>query len=483
MAEALYLIIVHMVSIILFVLALIIRLVSADQSFWLDEGASIFFARLPIFSFFTSIIGDFHPPLYYLLLHFWLPLAGRTEWLIRLPNVVFGAFCVPILFLLLKEVLEKEKKRFALLGALLLMINPLHIYYSAELRMYSVNALLSLLSWLFLIKAVKSKDKDRSSWISFTIFTVLNLYTFYGSFFNLFSQAVLVFWQYKKKIRPFMVCTLISGLIFLPWLPTLAKQLSGGGYLTKILPGWSQLSGNLSPKSLGLIMAKFTIGRISLANKGAYAVFVAGVSLYFLLCSYLASLSKEGKIFLVWFYISLLAAIFVSIWSPVLGFWRYVFLLPAFVSIITIGLSNLPPSAVSLNLIVVFLVFTLGNAIFLTTPSLHREDWRAAAQLIAKDNSISVVNFPDVFAPLRYYAPGVYFYADQISLGKMRPDLDQSFPLVLKGRTTIFVFDYLSDLTDKRRSIMIWLKEAGYKLNQTHDISGVGFIYEFVAPI
>ena len=78
-----------MSSIILFLTSLIVRLVSANQSFWLDEGVSISFARLPLGSLFTSIANDFHPPLYYLLLHFWLPIAGRAEWLIRLPNIIF----------------------------------------------------------------------------------------------------------------------------------------------------------------------------------------------------------------------------------------------------------------------------------------------------------------------------------------------------------------------------------------------------------
>ncbi len=471
-----------MSSIILFLTSLIVRLVSANQSFWLDEGVSISFARLPLGSLFTSIANDFHPPLYYLLLHFWLPIAGRAEWLIRLPNIIFGALCIPVLYQLLLELLGKEKRKIALIASLFLMVNPLHIYYSAELRMYSANALLSLLSWLYLLRALKDKSKNKRHWYLFTLVSLLNFYTFYGSLFNLISQWVFVIWKQKKKFKSFVICNLVIGLLFLPWVPTLMKQLSGGGYLTKALPGWNELSGNLSPKSLGLIMAKFTIGRITLANKSAYAIFVAGISLYFLLCSYLASLSKEGKALLVWFYISLAVAIFVSLKTPVLGYWRYVFLLPAFVSIITIGLSNLPGGAAIFNYFVVLLVFILGNLIFWTTPTLHREDWRAAAKLISKDNSISVVNFPDAFSPLKFYSPSAYFYADQVSLGKIRPDLDQSLPLFLKGKSTVFVFDYLSDLSDKKRSILLWLKEAGYQQKETHNINGVGFIYEFAAP-
>lgn len=467
---------------LIFFASLFIRFTVSDQSFWLDEGASIVLARLPLGGLFKALRGDFHPPLFYLLLHSWLPLAQHSEWLIRLPFIILGSLTVPVLYLLLSELLGKGKRKIALAATLLLMINPLHIYYSIELRMYSLNALLSLLSWLFLFRALRDKSKNPSPWRLFTLISLLNFYTFYGALFNLASQWVFVLWQHQKKIKAFAMHNLLVALLFLPWMSHLKSQLAGGGYLAKILPGWSELSGNLSIKSLGLVMAKFTIGRITLVNKGIYAIFVAGISIYFLLCSYLASLSKAGKALLVWFYVSLAAAILISLRAPVLGYWRYLFLVPPFVSIIALGLSVLPLNVFKFNLFVVSTVFVLGNLIFWVTPVFQREDWRSAAQLISRDRSLTIVNFPDIFAPLKFYAPDVYYYPDQESLGKTRPDLDQSLPLVIKGRDTVFVFDYLSDLTDKNRSILTWLKRAGLKQQPTHNINGVGFVYEFSPP-
>lgn len=229
-------------------------------------------------------------------------------------------------------------------------------------------------------------------------------------------------------------------------------------------------------------MAKFAIGRISLANKSIYAVFIVGISLYFLLCSYLTNLSKGGKTLLSWFYGSLIVAVLVSFRTPVLGYWRFVFLIPAFVSILALGISNLPNKAYHFNLTVIFLVFFLGNFIFWTDRSFQREDWRAAAKLVSKNKSLTIVNFPGVFDPLKFYAPDVYYYPNQESLGKIRSDLDQSLPLILSGKNTVFVFDYLSDLTDKKRSILSWLLRAGFNEQPTHNINGVGFIYEFKAP-
>lgn len=471
-----------MLATLLFILAFVLRLITSGQSFALDEGASIVLARLPLSDLFTALGGDFHPPLFYLLLHFWLPLADKTEWLIRLPNIIFGALSVSALYLLLKNVLSEDKTKLALIAAFLLAINPLHIYYSIELRMYALNTLLSIFSWLYLVKATREKSKKHRHWHVFVLISLANFYTFYGAFFNLAAQWVYVLWQHKKKIKPFAICNLLVALLFLPWLPTLTKQFAGSGYLTHALPGWEQLSGNLSVKSLALIMAKFTFGRISLANKSAYALFIAGISLYFFFCSLLAFHKKENRLFLAWFFAPLLAALLVSLKVPVLGYWRFVFLIPAFVTIITVGLSVLSGSSFSFNLLVVSAIFMFGNLVFWTSPVFQRENWRAAAKLISVDHSLTIVNFPDIFAPLKFYAPDVYYYPSQEALGKPRSDLDQTLPLVLKDQERVFVFDYLSDLTDRGRSILGWLKRAGLIQALTHDLPGVGFIYEFRTP-
>ena len=453
--------------------AFILRLIGSNQSFWLDEGASISIAQLPLANILSAAGSDFHPPLFYLLLHFWLPLADKSEWLIRLPNIVFGSLTIPAFYFLLKAFFSKDKNNLPLIASFLLAINPLHIYYSMELRMYSLNALLSILSWTYLSKG---------RWKIFTLLSIVNVYTFYGAFFNLTAQWVYIFWRHKKRLKPFVICNLLLALSFLPWLPTVKTQLGNGNVLQQALPGWSVTSGALSGKSLGLIMAKFTFGRISLVNKAAYALFVVGVSLYFLLCSTLTYLRKELRPILIWFYVPLIIATIISLRVPLLGYWRFVFIIPAFVSIITYGLSHLTKPAGQFNFAIVMVIFMLGNLIFWTNRVFQREDWRGASQLISQSKSISIVNFPGPFAPLQFYAPNVYYYADQESLGKMRADLDQSLPLMLKDKQQIFVFDYLSDLSDPKRSILTWLKQAGFVQVKVHNYNGVGFIYEFTPP-
>ena len=96
----------------LILLAFILRLISAGQSFWLDEGASLVLARLPLANLFAALAADFHPPLFYLLLHYWLPLSGTSEWLISLPNLLFGAASAAVQHLFLNTFLSAVQHLF-----------------------------------------------------------------------------------------------------------------------------------------------------------------------------------------------------------------------------------------------------------------------------------------------------------------------------------------------------------------------------------
>ncbi|MEM2446447.1 MAG: hypothetical protein QW734_07300, partial [Candidatus Bathyarchaeia archaeon] len=59
-------------------------------SLWFDEGWSWHLARMPIPEMMRATAADRSPFLYYLLLHFWIRIAGESEWALRWPSVAFG---------------------------------------------------------------------------------------------------------------------------------------------------------------------------------------------------------------------------------------------------------------------------------------------------------------------------------------------------------------------------------------------------------
>lgn len=463
-----------MIFAILFI-GLFLRLILINQSFWLDEAASLVIARLPLNQLFSAINNDFHPPLYYLLLHYWLKLGITNEWFLRLPNVIFGVLSIWVLYLILNQLKTKSLHHWSLIGTLLLALNPLHIYYSQELRMYSLNILLSLLSWYYLIQ------KKPSFW---ALFTTLNFFTFYGAFFNLIAQLVFVFLYQRPRFKKFVPYSLISLVLFLPWLGTLSHQLSGGYFLKSVLPEWSKLSGNLNLKTVLLIPLKFSLGRLNLSTSNLYLFTATITSLYFFSLILLCFKHKKAKPFLIWLITPLVIGLLVSLKTPILGYWRFLYLLPAFCSLIALGINLLPGKLRVINLFVVITTLLLVNVLFWLSPPSHRENWRTALNYVKsfdQTNTTSIFAFSDAFAPVRWYAPEINYVAPLKNLNSDPENLDLVLSRELIGYDEVIYFNYLSPLTDSSGNIATWLNNAGYSLKQTTDFPGVGFVYVYTS--
>ena len=119
------------------------------ESFWLDEVVSVNIAQKSIISLEQIWTGDIHPPLYNILLHFWVSYFGISEFMVRLPSAIFGAFAILIIYKLGKTLFGVESGFYS---ALILTFSTFHIKYSQEARMYSLVTVTTLLSMFFLIR-------------------------------------------------------------------------------------------------------------------------------------------------------------------------------------------------------------------------------------------------------------------------------------------------------------------------------------------
>jgi hypothetical protein len=113
-------------------------------SFWRDEAASLWLARLPLSSLLAGPC-DPHPPGYYLLLKAWLAGGQGEPWL-RLPSLLAAVLGVALAYRLGREVCGPG---CAGLAALLLAGHPLQSWYAGEARMYALAQAMGLLvAWL-----------------------------------------------------------------------------------------------------------------------------------------------------------------------------------------------------------------------------------------------------------------------------------------------------------------------------------------------
>lgn len=251
--------------------------------------------------------------------------------------------------------------------------------------------------------------------------------------------------------------------------------------MVNLLPGWAKISGDLSLKSIILIPIKFCLGRINLSSTPGLVFPAAIVIAYTTSLAILGTHHPNSKKFIYWLFTPLVLAIATSFKIPMLGYWRFNFLLPAFVILIAIGFGHLQGRLLYFNLILLLSIELTADLFYFGNPSFQRENWRATRTLITAPNSSVVVNFPDSFAPMKYYLPNQAIYPTQKKLGVIRDDIDESFSNAIGDHKTIYLFDYLSDITDHERKTKRWLVNAGFKLGDTYSLSGVGQIYEFNA--
>lgn len=149
-----------------------------------DEGWSIALGSLSWPEIPRVAALEVHPPLFYLLLKPWLWL-GKSSFSVRFFAVIGGVLLVPLGYAVARRWSGRE--RVGWLAALYMAVAPLLVYYGQVARMYSLCALLLLLSAYFLLRAL---DENRvHDYIAFTLISAAALYTFY---YNAFALAALL---------------------------------------------------------------------------------------------------------------------------------------------------------------------------------------------------------------------------------------------------------------------------------------------------
>ncbi len=191
------------------------------QNFWRDEAYSYLLAEKPILEILALTARDFNPPLYYVLLHFWIMISGRNEIFIRLLSFVpyLGMIFVAHLCVL---TFCRKHRIYESLYILFFATVPIFMYYSFEARMYSFLAFFTLLSsYAFLTKKNKL----------YLVSAIGGLYTHYFMLFVIATQFLFVIVNNKKKFSlDEYKYPLIALGGFLPWVIfVITARTSGDG--------------------------------------------------------------------------------------------------------------------------------------------------------------------------------------------------------------------------------------------------------------
>ncbi len=128
------------------------------QSLWNDEGTSVALAQLSLQAITNSAARDIHPPLYYYLLHFWMPVVGQSEFAVRFLSVIAGVLTVAFVWRVAYSVFDEQ---VALFAAYLSAFSPFQVYYSQEARMYIWVTLFAAMSVYAMVMMLKRQVGSR----------------------------------------------------------------------------------------------------------------------------------------------------------------------------------------------------------------------------------------------------------------------------------------------------------------------------------
>jgi 4-amino-4-deoxy-L-arabinose transferase-like glycosyltransferase len=205
------------------------------ESLWYDETVSAQLAgkRLPDLVAYTA--GDIHPPGYYVLLRVWTRMVGESDFALAFFSLAFGVLLVALVYKLGARVFGIKA---GVLAALLVAISPYNIWYSQEVRMYTLGSMLGMLvlsAVMALMTRLLSGRSAKNKWLTlYAVCGALGLWTLYYFAFLLVAVNLMVgLWWFASRRRGcagwgwlvrWGLAQAAVLVLYAPWIPVAWRQ-------------------------------------------------------------------------------------------------------------------------------------------------------------------------------------------------------------------------------------------------------------------
>ena len=237
------------IGILLFIVSIILLLFTLsnllNQSVCYDEAFTLHILNNSYFGMIKATSTDVHPPLYYIILKFVFNLFYLFK--ITFNEIILAKIVsiIPLTLLILFSAVKMRKDLgwlFVGIFAFCMVAMPQLLAYAIEIRMYSWGLLFVTLSFYYGYKITNNHEKSLKNehintnassnkyWIFSTLFSVLAVYTHY---FAGVAAAVIylllfvwLFLKNKKELKKWLLSTVASIMLYLPWLFILINQIT-----------------------------------------------------------------------------------------------------------------------------------------------------------------------------------------------------------------------------------------------------------------
>ena len=440
------------------------------QSLWGDEAISVFRALDSLSAITAAVPAEGTlPPLYYYLLHWWIPAVGQTEFAVRFLSLVWGVLAVPLLLVLVNRV---AGQRQAIAAAGLAAVSPFWIYYSQETRTYSLVCALATLALYLLIRA--SADASWRTgflpWGAYCLAAALALASNYFAGFVLGVGVLTCLLANRRSLEVVARCVTAQ-------LGTVALLLP---LLIFAAPGLLATAGSVSRAGVPLatvlphLVQVFTVGPSVEWNR-VWPLAAAGA----ILAAAGVLVGGRGR----WFWLAALvvpiACIYFVSFNQYRGWARYfITASPAWYALVGAGAvalflpSGTIPSLArwSARLACIGLAVALALGIgwslrnYYFRPEYARYDFRSAVAEVeaAGSSGIAIVNGPTRFPSYFYYhRPG--FAAIEMPAEAGQRGIADAMSAETTGRSLVWLVKYNPPEYDPDGAVERWLAEHTYR--------------------
>jgi uncharacterized membrane protein len=224
-------------EVILLILCLIVgfalRLHTFDQrSLWMDEIHTFNDSRDGLkaqIKFYEENPTYLHPPLFFILTHFFSPFT-KPERDLRIIPLIFGTLSIPMIYFLARSF----SPPIALLCTVSLTFMTYHISLSQDGRSYSLTMFIAMAALYFFLRYLKT-SKKRYLVFTAVLFSLLIHLSYSTIPFVVFSQ---VFWFYGMngkhlgdRFSPFLFLNGFVLLLCLPWALFILFHYKGQAFM------------------------------------------------------------------------------------------------------------------------------------------------------------------------------------------------------------------------------------------------------------
>ena len=158
------------------------------------------------------------PPLYYLLLRWWMQLFGDSVPVRRSLSAIFSLLAFPCLYWLCWELFSSSLTGWIAMA--LLAVSPFHLIYAQEVRYYAAWTVMILLSSAIFLWAIRHQKKRH--WSVYAIALSTGFYTYPLTGFVAISHGIYIIvlnkFRLTKSVINYLLALSASIISFLPWI-------------------------------------------------------------------------------------------------------------------------------------------------------------------------------------------------------------------------------------------------------------------------